>query len=153
MKSRGVLVSRERVVPGLAYLGSLPFLALMTGYQATNAGWMLEVFQCYGLAISCFLLGSWWGIALAKTPKPTLPMTELLISNGLLLLLIGVQGFLSDALLVTFQGVFLVVIWWVETKLSRFRRAPAYYLLMRRRVTGWVALLHLGFAGMLVSAI
>jgi len=80
-------------------------------------------------------------------------MTELLISNGLLLLLIGVQGLLSDALLVAFQGVFFVVIWWVETKLSRFRRAPAYYLLMRRRVTGWVALLHLGFAGMLVSAI
>ena len=66
-----MVLERQWVVVGLAVAGLIPFagMAVLAGLGFESA---LNGFLFYSLAISAFLCGSWWGIALAKTPSSEL---------------------------------------------------------------------------------
>lgn len=132
----------------LAFSGLIPFAALaalsMAGFAAA-----VDLFQIYGLAITCFLLGSWWGVGLSAPSSGRAPLPELLWSNGLLLVAVASYCFVSVALAVTLQGILFAVILGLEHRLDRLRRAPSYYRRLRNQVTVATCVIH----GMLAAAI
>ncbi|MEK9890612.1 MAG: hypothetical protein VW716_11470, partial [Gammaproteobacteria bacterium] len=79
-----MVLERQWVVVGLAVAGLIPFagMAVLTGLGYESA---LNGFLFYSLAISAFLCGSWWGIALAKTPSSEPVWLVLVLSNGLVI--------------------------------------------------------------------
>ena len=79
-----MMLERQGVVVGLAIAGLIPFAgtAVLAGLGFERA---LNGFLFYSLAISAFLCGSWWGIALAKTPSSDPVWLVLVLSNGLVI--------------------------------------------------------------------
>ena len=79
-----MVLERQRVVVTLAVAGLIPFagMAVFAGLGFESA---LNGFLFYSLAISAFLCGSWWGIALAKTPSSDSVWLVLVLSNGLVI--------------------------------------------------------------------
>ena len=128
-------------VPVLTYLGLMPFAACIVADQMFQAPLASGIFQGYGLAIAAFLMGSWWGIALTRTPSGRMPWFEIGLSNALVIVAVMISlmpliwGLLA-------QGGLFVVLLAVECWRPVFRSAPRYYQTMRRRVTLLVALLH-----------
>ena len=132
--------SRAQVIPLLAFAGSLPLMGLMLVSPMISSGLASALFGLYGLAIACFLLGSWWGVALVSAPRALLPVAELAASNALLLVVF------DGAILLLLQAGLFIVILLLEQAMPRLRAAPQYYRSMRRQVTALVSLLHVGFA-------
>ena len=128
-------------VPVLTYLGLMPFAACIVADQMFQAPLASRIFQGYSLAIAAFLMGSWWGIALTRTPSGRMPWFEIGLSNALVIVAVMISlmpliwGLLA-------QGGLFVVLLAVECWRPVFRSAPRYYQTMRRRVTLLVALLH-----------
>ena len=122
----------QKVVLALGTAGLIPFLSapllLLMGYIAIAN----EIARLYGLAIVCFLAGSWWGIALVAGKLTSYErMTVLIISNlvvigAVLALLLLSPGSSQMAL----AGV-LVLQLLIERTLRGLTRQPSYYLLMR----------------------
>ena len=128
-------------VPVLTYLGLMPFAACIVADQMFQAPLASRIFQGYGLAIAAFLMGSWWGIALTRTPSGRMPWFEIGLSNALVIVAVMISLMpLMWGLLA--QGGLFVVLLTVERWRTVFRTAPSYYQTMRRRVTVLVGLLH-----------
>jgi hypothetical protein len=144
--ARALNGSRAQVIPLLAFAGSLPLMGLMLVSPMISSGLASALFGLYGLAIACFLLGSWWGIALVSAPRALLPVAELAASNALLLVVVLCHAVFDGAIVLLLQAGLFIVILLLEQAMPRLRAAPQYYRSMRRQVTALVSLVHVGFA-------
>ena len=78
-------------MPVLTYLGLMPFAACIVADQMFQAPLASRIFQGYGLAIAAFLMGSWWGIALTRTPSGRMPWFEIGLSNALVIVAVMIS--------------------------------------------------------------
>ncbi len=108
-------------------------------HRAMYADWLAS----YALAINCFLVGIWWGLALIRRSN-----WALLVSNGVVIVaFIGHIALVSgDFLLLC--AVLLSVTLLIERKAKLFRPQPAYYARLRLQLTG-VAVIALLSGGVL----
>jgi hypothetical protein len=116
----------------LGWAGLLPFIGLplailLDPHHAVLWG---EIMASYALAIICFLVGVWWGIALIRRS-----VAALVLSNALVIVaffghvLLTVESFLLLCALL-FPGTVII-----ERRLRLFRPQPAYYARLRILLT------------------
>jgi len=140
-----VVLERQWVVVALAVAGLIPFAgtALFAGLGFDSS---LTGFLFYSLAISAFLCGSWWGIALAKTPSSEPVWLVLVSSNGLVIASVAAIVLSAPTVALVCQALVFVVLCGGEWTIKVLARAPRYYQRMRLGVTAVVVTLHLGLA-------
>ena len=140
-----MVLERQWVVVGLAVAGLVPFagMAVLTvlGFESALNGFLF-----YSLAISAFLCGSWWGIALAKTVGNEPVWLILALSNGLVIASVSAIVLLAPTVALVCQALVFVALCGGEGAIKVLARAPRYYQQMRLGVTAVVATLHLGLA-------
>ena len=138
-----MMLERQVVVVGLSLAGLIPFAgtAVLAGLGFETA---LSGFLIYSLAISAFLCGSWWGIALAKTPSSEPVWLVLVLSNGLVIASVAAIALSAPSVALICQAIIFVALCGGERALKLLARAPRYYQWMRLGVTGFVVVLHLG---------
>ena len=121
-----------RTAKGLGRAGLLPFCIapLLLYLDPVHRDLYTDALGSYALAILCFLVGIWWGLALIRRSA-----LALLLSNALVLaaffgklLLPASAFFLLCCLLFPLTVV-------VERSLWLFRRQPAYYASLRLQLT------------------
>ena len=139
------MLERQRVVVGLAVAGMIPFagMAVLAGLGSESA---LSGFLFYSLAISAFLCGRWWGIALANTPSSEPVWLVLVFSNGLVIASVAAVALSAPTLALACQALVFVAVCGGERALKVLARAPRYYQQMRLGVTAVVVALHVGLA-------
>ena len=108
--------------------GLLPFLGLPVAMAIDPHHQVLwaQTLAAYSLGIVCFLLGTWWGLALIR-----LHTSALLMSNGLFLVTL-VSYVLQD--LQTFfmvSALLFLALLLIERRHALFRPQPAYYARLR----------------------
>ena len=140
-----MMFKRQGVVVGLAAAGLIPFAgtAVLAGLGFESA---LTGFLFYSLAISAFLCGSWWGIALAKTPSNEPVWLTLVLSNGLVIASVFAIVLSAPTVALVCQALVFVALCGGEWTIKVLARAPRYYQRMRLGVTAVVVALHLGLA-------
>ena len=140
-----MVLERQWVVVALAVAGLIPFAgtALFAGLGFDSA---LTGFLFYSLAISAFLCGSWWGIALAKTPSSEPVWLILVLSNGLVIASVSAIVLSVPTVALVCQALVFVALCGGEWAITVLARAPRYYQQMRFGVTAVVVTLHLGLA-------
>lgn len=132
----------------LGALGLVPFLGMALGTLLLDdllRALCLRGFLLYSMAILCFLSGTLWGETL---PAPARDQrATILISNGVVLFavfaMLSAQPLLAALLLML---GFKTLYWYELRRLPR----PAWYTLLRRRLTFGVVLSHLLFVGALL---
>lgn len=129
----------------LGRAGLLPFvgLALALYLNPQNQSLWAHVLTTYMLAIICFLVGAWWGMALIRRS----PLT-LLLSNGVVLVAFFGQILLSTAGFFVLGIVILIATVALERRHILFKAQPSYYARLRLQLTV-VAGLSLTFAALL----
>ena len=139
------MLERQWVVVALAVAGLIPFAgtALFAGLGFERC---LNGFLFYSLAISAFLCGSWWGIALAKTPSNEAVWLILVLSNGLVIASVSAIVLSVPTVALVCQALVFVALCGGEWAIKVLARAPRYYRQMRLGVTAVVVTLHLGLA-------
>ena len=124
----------------LGWGGLLPFLVLPTllALDPVRRTLWESALAAYSLGILCFLLGTWWGLALVRRYS-----SALLLSNTLFLL-----AFFSFLLLplrpyLIIAATLFITLILIERKHPLFQLQPAYYSQLRLMlsVTASVALL------------
>jgi hypothetical protein len=116
----------------LGWAGLLPFIGLplailLDPHHAVLWG---EIMASYALAIICFLVGVWWGLALIRRS-----VAALVLSNAVVIVaffghvLLTVESFLLLCALL-FPGTVII-----ERRLRLFRPQPAYYARLRMLLT------------------
>ena len=140
-----MMFKRQGVVVGLAVAGLIPFAgtAVLAGLGFESA---LTGFLFYSLAISAFLCGSWWGVALTKTPSSEPVWLVLILSNGLVIASVTAAWLLAPTVALVCQALVFLVLCGGERAIKVLARAPRYYQQMRLGVTAIVVALHLGLA-------
>ena len=118
-------------------------MAALTGLGFESA---LNGFLFYSLAISAFLCGSWWGIALAKTASNESVWVVLVLSNGLVIVSVAAIVLSAPTVALACQALVFVALCGGEWAIKVLARAPRYYQQMRFGVTAVVVTLHLGLA-------
>ena len=141
-------LTRKRWVVGLSVAGLLPFAGLALTALGGSA-WALRAFLIYSLAISAFLSGVWWGIALSKTSLERTPVLPLLLSNGFVLMSVGALIWYEPEVALLTQAVVITLLVLGESQINPLRAAPQYYQRMRRGVSAGVVLLHLALWSLL----
>ena len=136
-------LTRNRWVVGLSVAGLLPFAGLALSAMDGSA-WALRAFLIYSLAISAFLSGAWWGVALSKTSRERAPVLPLLLSNGFVLMSVGALLWHQPEVALLAQAVVITLLVMGESRIKPMQAAPRYYQRMRRGVSAVVVLLHLG---------
>lgn len=117
---------------GLGWAGLLPFigLCLLIYLQPHHELLWGDVLSSYALAIICFLVGVWWGLALIRRSA-----AALVLSNAVVILaffghvLLAVKSFLILCA-VLFPATTLI-----ERLLPLFRPQPTYYARLRMQLT------------------
>jgi hypothetical protein len=126
----------------------LPFLAapVAVGVSANPAAIVGPAIAAYGLAIVCFLAGSWWGIALLRQDPRILFVSNLVVivaCLGFVALDLRVSLLLLACLLLCTVGV--------ERVHPLFTPQPDYYRALRIRL-GVIAALALVLSSLLLPA-
>ena len=140
-----MVLEHRWVVVALAVAGLIPFAgtALFAGLGFDSA---LTGFLFYSLAISAFICGSWWGIALAKTPSSEPVWLVLVSSNGLVIASVAAIVLSAPTVALVCQALVFLVLCGGERAIKVLARAPRYYQQMRLGVTAVVVAIHLGLA-------
>ena len=140
-----MVLEHRWVVVALAVAGLIPFAgtALFAGLGFDSA---LTGFLFYSLAISAFICGSWWGIALAKTPSSEPVWLVLVYSNGLVIASVAAIVLSAPTVALVCQALVFLVLCGGERAIKVLARAPRYYQQMRLGVTAVVVAIHLGLA-------
>jgi hypothetical protein len=130
----------------LGRAGLLPFVGLLLALyiDTQNQPLWANTLATYTLAIICFLVGAWWGMAVIQRSPITL-----LLSNGIVLAAFFGQLLLSTAgffLLGAFLFIATVI---VERRHGLFKPQPLYYARLRLQLT-LVASISLVLAAMLL---
>ena len=112
----------------LGYLGLIPFLGLgiWPWIFTSHSEWVARTLALYAFGILCFLLGSWWGIALLRNDANISVISNLvfLVAAAGVLLLPPPVWFL----LATFLFLLLMI---MERRLMIFKPQPVYYAKLR----------------------
>ncbi|MDQ0419332.1 hypothetical protein J2045_000342 [Peteryoungia aggregata LMG 23059] len=119
----------------LTYAGALPFwllaLAILAGHLPALAA---QAFIAYGTGIACFMAGTVWSQAQARTqdPRPMLVLSNVaaLVSIGALLLYPHAPG-IALALHIAVYLILLAA----DLRLHSSGSQPAWYMTLRRNVT------------------
>ena len=111
------------------------------GFESALSGFLL-----YSLAISAFLCGSWWGVALTKTLSSDSVWLVLILSNGLVIASVTAVWLSAPTVALVGQALVFLVLCGGERAIKVLARAPRYYQQMRLGVTAIVVALHLGLA-------
>lgn len=112
----------------LGYLGLIPFVVLgvWPWIFAGQSDWVARALALYAFGILCFLLGSWWGIALLRNDA------NVSILSNLVFLVAAAGAVLLPPpvwfLLAAFLFLLLLV---MERRLMIFNRQPVYYAKLR----------------------
>jgi len=124
--------SLPRVATALGRAGLLPFCAapLLIYLDPARGGFYAELIASYALAIICFLVGAWWGIALIRRSS-----LALVLSNAVVIV-----AFLGHALLQTPAFLLCCAALYpatvlVERRAAIFRAQPVYYATLRLHLT------------------
>ena len=142
-------ISKQWVIPGLGYLGVIPFaVAAYFALQGSQL-WQLEpvaLFVAYSAVILALLGGSLWGKG--ETLKDSMPTSVLLIASNLTALFSWASLIFSAAnFAVAISGLMLgyVVMLFIEQRFAGllFRNQAASYLNLRLALTTLVVLTHL----------
>ena len=127
----------------LGYAGLVPFVLFAAAAIYSDAVLVREVLAIYSFGIFAFLTGSWWGIALLRADVTVLVLCNVifLVATGLFIALEGRDWFIAS-------GLLFVLLYVLECRLPVFQRQPAYYRILRGRLTLVVSasLLLVGFS-------
>ena len=116
----------------LGFAGLIPFWALaiaMLVWPASTRMWQ-SLLANYALAIICFLVGIWWGLALIRRG-----ITGLLLGNAIVIVAFISKSLLADHYFFLVAAALLVSIWVFEQRYALFVRQPAYYRRLRLQLT------------------
>lgn len=115
----------------LGYSGVLPFifLAMAIGLQPQQQLWQ-QLLAGYSLAILCFLLGAWWAIALLRRFKLPLLLSNLVVIVAVFSFVLVPTGYFY-----LIAATMFIVLTVFERRHPQFSRQPAYYALMRVRLS------------------
>ena len=69
----------------------MPFAACIVADQCFRRRWPAKFFKGMVLRSLTFLLGSWWGIALTRTPSGRMPWFEIGLSNALVIVAVMIS--------------------------------------------------------------
>ncbi len=126
-----------QTVARLGWAGLLPFVAAPVGVCLfeTHVDLLGEAIAAYGLAILCFLAGAWWGIALLRR------RAAILVASNSVVIAAWAGHVLLDrpASLLLLAGLFIVMVL-IERLHSMFQPQPAYYAVLRLRLSCVAAL-------------
>lgn len=124
----------------LAYLGALPFWALVLGrFVGLDPVWAASAFVAYGTGIACFMAGTIWSQAQIRQASPG---GLLLLSNGAALAAIAAMLLHANAPVVALiiQTVTFLLLLFADHRLFRNGDQPPWYFTLRRNVTALVLL-------------
>ena len=132
-------ISINSTVKQLGYAGLLPFfgLALASHLLPSVQHELRAALASYAFAIICFLVGSWWGMALIRKN-----VSGLVLSNVITLVVVAGSIMLTTQQFLLFEMLVLQALWLVESIFPLFKRQPDYYRRMRMvlSVSGGVCL-------------
>ena len=123
--------SAPAVTRALGYAGLIPFVlpALLVLSGSTHGTVATQLAGTYALAIICFLVGSWWGMAQTSGVRATLLLSNAFLLVALLLYLLASEWWsLAAALL-------LMGAWVCEQSSRLFPAFPQDYRRMRAILT------------------
>ena len=129
------MVDQDRVpayAQGLGWSGLLPFIGLsvLVYLQPYHGLLWADVLSSYALAIICFLVGVWWGLALIRRSAGALVLSNVVVIVAFFgHVVLPVKGFLILCALL-FPTTALLERW-----LPLFRPQPAYYASLRMQLT------------------
>lgn len=124
--------SLPRIAAGLGRAGLMPFCTApaLIYLDPARSGLYSQLIASYTLAIICFLVGAWWGIALIRRGR-----LALLLSNGVVIVAFLAHALLSTpAFLLCCAALFPATVL-VERRAGIFRAQPAYYASLRLHLT------------------
>jgi hypothetical protein len=131
-KQESVIDRTPVTITWLGRAGLLPFLVLLAALYLDTAHQELWVrsLATYTLAIICFLVGAWWGLALIRRSPAALLMsnTVVLVAFFGYVVLASVHFFLLGAFL------FLAIVL-IERRHTLCLRQPRYYARMRLQLS------------------
>lgn len=136
------------VATSLGRAGLLPFCAapLLIYLDPGHAALYARMLASYALAIICFLVGVWWGLALIRRSP-----LALLLSNGVVIVAFFGHALLAPPAFFVLCALLFPATVLVERRMALFRAQPAYYASMRLQLTS-VATLALLLSAALLSA-
>ena len=128
----------------LGRAGLLPFVGLTLAlyFNPQNQPLWTNVLATYTLAIICFLVGAWWGMALIRRSPITL-----VLSNGIVLMAFFGQILLSTAGFFVLGIIIFIATIALERRHILFQSQPPYYARLRLQLT-LVASLSLAIAAL-----
>ncbi len=112
----------------LGYAGLLPFLALgiWPWISTEQSEWVTRTLALYAFGIICFLLGSWWGIALLRRDA------KISIGSNIVFLIAAASMlFLPPPIWFLVATFLFLLLMLVERRLELFKPQPAYYARLR----------------------
>ena len=124
-------VPQTTTVLGLA--GVLPFfLAPLAIWRDHHHAWLYaELLANYALAIICFLVGIWWGLALIRRSS-----SALLISNAVVIVAFFSRSLLPYPLFFLACAALFVFTALLERRHRLFKPQPIYYARLRLGLSG-----------------
>ena len=116
----------------LGRAGVLPFCAgpLLILLDSAHASVYAQSLALYALAILCFLVGSWWGMALLRQRAGML-----IASNVMVIAAVAGVMLLSPGGALLWLAALLVAAWRIEKRHPLFAAQPGYYATLRRHLT------------------
>jgi Protein of unknown function (DUF3429) len=119
-------------VTWLGRAGLLPFLGLpvLMYLDAQHQQLWVNSLASYTLAIVCFLVGAWWGLALIRRT----PMA-LLMSNTIVLVAFFSHVLLPTGLFLWLGAALLLTTVAIERHCAPFHRQPSYYARLRLQLS------------------
>ncbi|MDX1734080.1 MAG: DUF3429 family protein [Halioglobus sp.] len=126
-----------RTASALGWAGLLPFAAapLLLGARGDLAPLIGPAIAAYALAILCFLVGAWWGIALLRRHPAILLLSNAMVVAACLGVVLLERG---HALLLLAVSLLITVA--VERRHPMFAPQPGYYAALRLRLSVVAAL-------------
>lgn len=121
----------------LGFAGLTPFWALavaMLVWPSATDLWQILLAN-YALAIICFLVGIWWGLAVIRRG-----ISGLLLGNAIVIVAFISKSLLADHYFFLVAAVLLILILTFEQTHVLFIRQPAYYRRLRLQLTVVAAL-------------
>jgi hypothetical protein len=124
--------SLPRIATALGRAGLLPFCAapLMIWLDPDRGTFYSQLLASYALAIICFLVGVWWGLALIRRS----PMA-LVSSNVVVLVAFFGHALLGNDKFLVLCAVLYPLTVLVERRARLFGAQPAYYARLRVQLT------------------
>lgn len=122
------MAAARREIQVLGYMGVIPFLVLgfwPWGYP-NHAELATRVLAAYAFGIICFLLGSWWGIALLRKDAGINILSNIVFIAGAAAMI-----FLPPPLWLLMAAILFLLLIAVERSLAMFKPQPAYYARLR----------------------